>query len=234
MTIRILCYNIHGGYNIWRQRVIPSIGRLLDDLDIDIAVFQEFETRPSRGGAQGDIDVIAGKQRAHHYHGLTLAEEGGWYGNLLVSRYPILYGCRHDLQTPSRWEPRNAIDVLIDTPIMPLRIIGTHLSLTYLQRLSEVRVLTRLLDDANRDQEHPMILMGDINEWRGGTDLMRHLDELFVQRPCGLTFPASFPVLKLDRVWTHRLDIPIKVNRVITRRTRTLSDHLPVLIELGE
>ncbi len=231
MTVSILCYNIHGGYDLKGKRDLKRIHALLEEQKIDIAVFQEVETRPSRGGTADDITVISGVERPHHLAGLTMQEEGGWYGNLIVSRYPILRGVTHNLATVAGLEPRNAIDALIDTPKGPLRIIGTHLSLLASVRWQEGRQLLQLVNAVEEREQNPMLLMGDVNEWRGGAQLLKHLNETFVSLPVARTFPSCFPLFHLDRVWAH--NVPnVTAQRLRTPVTRRLSDHLPILVNV--
>jgi endonuclease/exonuclease/phosphatase family metal-dependent hydrolase len=73
--------------------------------------------------------------------------------------------------------------------------------------------------------------MGDINEWRGGARLLRHLNTVFTPLPTARTFPSCFPVFRLDRVWAHHLP-NVGVQRIKTPTTRKLSDHLPLLINV--
>jgi endonuclease/exonuclease/phosphatase family metal-dependent hydrolase len=72
--------------------------------------------------------------------------------------------------------------------------------------------------------------MGDINEWKPTSNLLRHLNKLMKKVPCGATFPSFRPLLRLDRVW-H--DSPFKVTARVLREAgvRGLSDHLPLIIE---
>ncbi len=234
MSVRILCYNIHGGYDMHRRRDLTRLHAFMEKHNIDVGVFQEIETRPSRGGTMQDIDTIAGTERPHRLLGLALKEGEGWYGNLIISRYPIIRGLYHDLETKPSWEPRNAVDALIDTPNGPLRIIGTHLSLAPWERWPEVKNLTRLIDTVEEKEIHPMLFMGDINEWRpaGLSKLLRHMDEIMTPVPCGRTFPAFYPLLKLDRVWSKNLPTPAQASVIQSPETKKLSDHLPILIDV--
>ena len=63
MTIRILSYNIHGGYDMKGRRDLARLHAFMEDYNVDIGVFQEIETRASRGGTLQDIDTIAGPER---------------------------------------------------------------------------------------------------------------------------------------------------------------------------
>jgi endonuclease/exonuclease/phosphatase family metal-dependent hydrolase len=230
---RILCFNIHGGYDMRRRRDLRRIHNLMNEYEVDIGVFQEIETRISRGGTEQDIETLAGPERPYHLPALTLKEDDGWYGNLIVSKYPIVRGLIHDLETSKSFEPRNAVDALIETPLGPARIIGTHLSLSPFERWSEVRNLVRLIDQVEETEKNPLFLMGDINEWRASSRLLRHLNELLTPIPCGNTFPWFHPFVRLDRAWFSHARFCATARILNARETRGLSDHLPILIEVS-
>lgn len=236
--LRILSFNIHGGYDLDGKRDLWRVHRLMDKYNIDIGVFQEMETRPSRGGRAEDIDILAGPDRPYHLSGPTLKEEQGWYGNLLVSRYPIAQAIVHDLETRPVLEPRNALDALIETPKKMIRVIGTHLSLSSIVRWWELNNLMDLADSVDvkeyETEKPPVFFMGDINEWRWPSKLLRHLDEIMTALPCGKTFPSCFPLFRLDRAWYDGPGIKASARVLKTRQTRRLSDHLPVLIDIKD
>lgn len=229
--LRILCYNIHGGYDMHRKRDLVRVRTLMNQYHVDIGVFQEIETRVSRGGTEKDIETIAGPERPYHLPALTLKEDrGGWYGNLIVSRYPIRRGLIHNLETSPQLEPRNAVDALIDIPGQTIRVIGTHLSLSPFERWSEARNLVKLIDKVEETERHPLFLMGDINEWRPASRLLNYLNETLNQVPCTPTFPCFMPFLRLDRVWGGHTKAHVRA-QVLTS-ARYLSDHLPILVEI--
>lgn len=231
--IRLLSFNIHGGRALDGSDTIGRVHELMERLDIDIGVFQEVDCRPSRGREEADIDRLAGVSRPHRFAGITLQEEGGWYGNLIASRYPILRGVAHNLETGADLEPRNAVDAVVETPYNSLRVIGTHLSLSYLERRSEAHNLLRLMRAVEDEALYPLLLMGDVNEWQWPSELLRFLDGAMTPLPCKATFPAFLPIFKLDRVW-H--DVPSHVraraHRIAVSGMRFISDHLPLLVEV--
>lgn len=215
------------------RRDLARVRAFMDAHAIDVGVFQEVETRASRGGTLQDIETLAGPDRPYHLPGLAMHEGTGWYGNLIVSRYPIVSGVVHDLTQKMAWEPRNAVDAVIMTPSGPIRVIGTHLSLAPWERWSEAQKLVQLMAAVETVEKGPTLLMGDVNEWRSPlwSRLLRHLDGIMTPIPCGPTFPARRPYLNLDRVWCgHMPKIPT-VQTCISPETRLLSDHLPVLVE---
>lgn len=232
MQLKIICFNIHGGYDMKGHRDLRRLHDLMQNYNIDIGVFQEIETRPSRGGTDSDINSLAGPERPHHLPGLAMKEGEGWYGNLIVSRYPILRGLVHNLELIRSFEPRNAVDALIDSPLGKIRVIGTHLSLTPWERWSEIRSLISLMDKVDETEKNPLLLMGDINEWRSRSRLLRHLGERMESVTCGRSFPSRYPLFRLDRVWQDNCPFFVKAETLHTREMWHLSDHLPVIITI--
>jgi len=230
-TIRFLCFNIHGGYSRGGKRDLGRVHKLLDRYDIDIAAFQEMETRPSRGGKASDIDRLAGGTRPFHLPGPTLKEGQGWYGNLIVSRYPILKAKAHTMETTPDLEPRNAIDALIQTPYGKIRLLNTHLSLSLFERRREIPKLIELIRAVEKEESAPVFLMGDINEWNPFSRLLHFLNTVLIPVPVRPTFPSMLPFLKLDRIWHDSTRLRVTARTLRGRSVAALSDHLPVLIE---
>lgn len=229
--LRLLCFNIHGGRSMDGKRDLRRINALMDDHRIDISIFQEMETRASHGGAEADIAMLAGSSRPYHLPGPNIVHGEGWYGNLLVSRYPILRALTHNLETVSYLEPRSAVDALIETPIGKMRIIGTHLSLSPFERLSEGKNLVRLMNAVEEREKNPIFLLGDVNEWRERSKLIQHLNQIMTPLRVGATFPSFRPVFRLDRVW-YDCKMKVSGNVLLEAPVRVLSDHLPVIVDV--
>jgi endonuclease/exonuclease/phosphatase family metal-dependent hydrolase len=230
--LRFLCMNIHGGRSLDGRRDLGRVHALMESLDVHIGVFQEMETRKSRGGSAKDIDFLAGPSRPYRFEGPSFDADDGWYGNLIVSRYEILRGIVHNLDTPPHLEPRNAVDALIRTPYGTIRVIGTHLSLALKERRAEAMNLLRLAEAVEHDRTHPVFLMGDINEWQWPSKLIWHLDNVMTPIPAGRTFPSLFPLFRLDRAWHDAPRLQARATVLKDPKIRVLSDHLPVLVEV--
>lgn len=232
--VRILTFNIHGGYSRDGKRDLRRIHDLMDQYNVDIGCFQELETRPSRGGTSLDIDILAGAERPHHLPGPTMKEGLGWYGNMIVSRYPITRALAHTMETTFDIEPRNAIDATIQTPHGKVRIINTHLSLSPWERAKEVPKLIELVNLVEQEERCPVLLMGDINEWRPRSRLLAFLNEKIIPVPCAPSFPSIMPFLRLDRVWYDTQAMQVEARVLNDRAVSILSDHLPILIDIKE
>lgn len=224
--------NIHGGRSNIGDRNIVGINSLMEEFDIDIAVLQEVETRINRGGCNDELAILGGQNRPYHLIAPSIIEPDGWYGNLIISRYPIVRGLVHNLETIPQYEPRNAVDALIETPLGKLRIIGTHLSLSIFERRSEARNLIRLINLVEETERNPIILMGDINEWQIPSVLLKFLNSHLNPLLCRATFPSFLPFLKLDRVWYCSDYLEVSAKTLRNNEVKKLSDHLPIVVTI--
>ncbi len=113
----------------------------------------------------------------------------------------------------------------------PLRLVGTHLSLSQALRVVQMRTLGQHLF---RRGARPTVICGDLNEWRpwGGLALSRRVTGLALAGPAPATFPTARPILPLDRV------LVTAPGRVLGARVldgpgiRGASDHRPVAAEV--
>jgi endonuclease/exonuclease/phosphatase family metal-dependent hydrolase len=81
----------------------------------------------------------------------------------------------------------------------PFRIVGTHLSLSQVLRIVQMRTLGQHLF---RRTPRPTVLCGDFNEWRpwGGIAFSRAVLGSRFSGPATATYPVRRPFLALDRV----------------------------------
>lgn len=146
----------------------------------------------------------------------------GCYGNLLLTRLPVLSERRHDLSVPGR-EPRGALEVLLDAGGRPLRVVVTHLGLSWRERGLQARRLVAALPE----DDLPTVLLGDLNTWVPREPALRFLQARFGPGPAPATFPSRYPVLALDRAWAPAR--ALRAHGVLRDRlARVASDHLPV------
>ena len=158
-----------------------------------------------------------------------MLSRNGEYGNAVLSRLPVLAIKRVELTIGNR-EPRGALDVLVDVTRGPLRVLSTHLGLRPYERRHQVRVLLAHLD---RQAVVPTVLMGDLNEWYLWGRPLRWLHARFQRTAAPATFPASRPVLALDRIWVDPPHLGSRLRVHATATARIASDHLPLVIDLA-
>lgn len=195
------------------------VGSVLRELDAGVIGLQEVDSR--RGHDQFvRLAEVSGHQPLC---GATIGRgEAARYGNLLLTRLPILSERHHDLSVPGR-EPRGALEALLDVGGRPLRVVVTHLGLSWRERGLQARRLVAALPE----DDLPTVLLGDLNTWVPREPALRFLQARFGPGPAPATFPSRYPVFALDRAWA-----PARTLRghgvVRDRLARLASDHLPV------
>lgn len=225
MRLRAVTYNIHRGVGLDGrhdpQRVLELVGRI----DPDVCALQEVETR------QGEADLIAewGKQAGYQViFGRTLTHKAAEYGNVVLTRLPVVKVRQMDLSFSHR-EPRGALDIDLSCEGVPLRLLATHLGLMPGERRYQIQLLLSAL---TKNSAQRIVLMGDINEWFLWGRPLRWLQAFFGGSSARRTFPAGWPVFALDRIWAHPWQMIGSVSAIRSPVSRVASDHLPLLAEM--
>src|SRR5437879_38466 len=78
----------------------------------------------------------------------------------------------------AEYEPRGAIDAVLLIDNRVVRVIATHFGLHAIERRLQARRLVAVLGEslANRRPADAVLLMGDLNEWRGRSGAIRLFD----------------------------------------------------------
>lgn len=227
-------------YNIRRcrgrdDRVDPDrVAAVLQEIGADLVALQEVEASGAPEEIADQAAYLARRLSMIPLEGVTLEEGEGTYGNALLTRLPAVRVARIDLSVPGR-EPRGALDVTLNPPEAPVRVIATHLGLTRQER----HVQTGRLLEAIDDPAHPgggdpvaTILLGDVNAWWPAERFLRRLSARLGRSPFRRTWPAHRPMLALDRIWIAPDTIPRRIRAHDSPLARAASDHLPLRADL--
>lgn len=223
-ALRLATWNVHGFVGADRRRDPRRTVEVLRGLDADVIALQEVD-------GDDDFEMLGTELGMEAIAGPTLSRAGGRYGNLLLTRWPPRRIRRIDLSLPGL-EPRGAIDVLLVVQGSAVRIVATHLGLRRHERARQARDLCDALD---AESEGPVVLLGDLNEWRrplAGTGLAPLVRRL-PRRSRRATFPARVPLLALDRVLVDAPGAPFRVRLAEVSKARLASDHLPLRATLS-
>ena len=223
--IRIATYNIHAGVGRDGRFDPHRIARVVHELRADVVALHEVE---SKAGDLGALGVLAAETGLCALAGPTMFRDEATYGNALLSRCEFCAIERIDLSVPGR-EPRGALDVRLECRGNALRVIATHLGLGRAERRKQIGVLMERLDPAD---PMPTVLMGDMNEWLPWDRPLHRLHRCFGRAAAPRTFPSTFPVFALDRLWVRPGSRLIGLNRHATALSRMASDHLPLVAEI--
>jgi endonuclease/exonuclease/phosphatase family metal-dependent hydrolase len=230
-SVRVVTYNIHTCVGVDRRYDPGRIGAVLREIDADIACLQEVGVRRRIGRQADQWAFLSQVTGSRVITAASVRERGRRFGNAILTRFPVLAAYSIDL-TVAGHPPRNAIDVDLLVGHRVLRVIATHFGLRAAERRLQANRLMAALgraEAANRSPADAVLLMGDLNEWRGRAGAIRSFDRRLGRSAAARTFPSWMPMLPLDRIYA---DGPAILRDVCVYRsplTRLASDHLPLV-----
>jgi endonuclease/exonuclease/phosphatase family metal-dependent hydrolase len=208
------------------QRVL--MGEVLSPVPDILALQEADEETPPHAGLLdiARIEAETGLRHVHDDGSRWGPRSHGFLGSVLFLRPQIQVMRRQVVDLPGHCH-RGAVIVDAQRAGKAFRLVTTHLSLSQLLRVAQMRVIGQVLFRLPKMQT---ILLGDLNEWRpwGGFALSAALVGRRFSGPVRATFPASRPLLPLDRVLS---DVPGAVTgpRVLDGPgIRAASDHRPL------
>jgi endonuclease/exonuclease/phosphatase family metal-dependent hydrolase len=229
-ALRIVTYNIHGCVGLDRRRDPARIAAVLREIDADIVCLQEVAARGARG-PNGDQAAYLAEATDHNVILGGTARGRGRFANAILTRFPPVATRAIDLAVPG-YEPRGAIDVDLMIGDRILRVMATHFGLhAGERRLQANRLIAALGEPAatSGPSPHAVLLVGDLNEWRGRAGGVGALDQCLGPSAAPRTFPSWMPVLPLDRIYAFGPAMLRDVRVYRSPLARLASDHLPLV-----
>jgi endonuclease/exonuclease/phosphatase family metal-dependent hydrolase len=233
--LRVVTYNVHKCRGL-DGRVRPErIAAVLQELDADIVALQEVLSIEGASREDNQAKFLAEELGLDYRIGETRRLKGGAYGNIVLSRLPMLCAQQYDISHRRR-EERGCLRIDIAVGPMVLHVYNVHLGTAYMERRHQGRKLLHAEILNREDITGPRILLGDFNEWiRGLTS--RSLTEHFgtvdarVHLKRKRTYPGLLPLLRLDHIYFDPPLILEDANLYRTRLTVVASDHLPLVAD---
>jgi endonuclease/exonuclease/phosphatase family metal-dependent hydrolase len=235
-SLAVATYNVHACVGTDRRYDPARVAAVLRELGADIISLQEVggQRRPGQLPDQAGflaeetgLEIVAGPNRNYRR---------SRFGNAILTRFPVLAARYIDLSVPG-CEPRGALDVDLDIGERldgrVLRVVATHLGLRGGERRAQTMRLLDAIAATGGGSDTAILMMGDLNEWRGRRGGIRALDRELGHAPAPRTFPSWCPILPLDRIYAGP---PALVRDVIVHRSplaRLASDHLPLRAHLA-
>lgn len=222
----VATWNIHGGVGPDGKFDLVRVVDLLRRAAPDIIALQEVDGRRAGPGHENPFVFLRKALGEHGAEARSIIGHNGDYGQLLISRWPLTDIRIHDISV-ARSEPRRAIEALVATPHGAIRFVATHLGLSFRERRDQIEKLAKL---AAQPAER-MIMAGDFNDWLWRGSVHAKIRKILPARTWVRTFPAHFPLIRLDRIYCHP---PAALGRTWTDpAARAVSDHLPVFAEIN-
>ena len=174
--IKVASYNIHKGIGTDRQRDPARILKVLAEVDADIVCLQEADLRFGKR-----TSVLPAFMIASHTDYVPVPldvqhDSMGWHGNAILAKRGIAVES-HDIIHIPCLEPRGVVTATLGIGGASVSVFGMHLDLSGLWRVRQARAIAALGEAAR--QQHPTVLMGDINEWRANAGCFREFGKHF-------------------------------------------------------
>jgi endonuclease/exonuclease/phosphatase family metal-dependent hydrolase len=245
-SLVVATYNVHACVGTDRRYDPPRVAAVLRELGADIISLQEVGGQRRPGQLPDQAGFLAEETGLQIVAGPNRNYRRSRFGNAILTRFPVIAARYIDLSVPG-CEPRGALDVDLDIGERldgrVLRVVATHFGLRGGERRAQtLRLLDALaatgpMADGSAGPETStggaILMMGDLNEWRGRRGGIRALDRELGHAPAPRTFPSWCPILPLDRIYAGP---PALVRDVIVHRSplaRLASDHLPLRARLA-
>jgi endonuclease/exonuclease/phosphatase family metal-dependent hydrolase len=248
MNLKILSYNIHKGYD-WDKKnyFLEDMKKLIASTQADVVFLQEVvgenQTYRKQGLVDAQFHFLADAEWEHYSYAANLVDKNGDHGNLILSKFLIESKENINIST-NRFEKRGFLICKIRLPKVKnsLVIAGcVHLDLLHRGRKKQYDLVKNKILSLNLENYTPTIIAGDFNDWNQKSHDIFEKDlgmlEVFKTEhgDFAKTFPAGFPLLRLDRIYVKNLTVQsarVLLPPVKEGNNNHFSDHLPIFCEL--
>jgi endonuclease/exonuclease/phosphatase family metal-dependent hydrolase len=236
--LRVMTWNVHSCVGTDRRLSVERVAEVIGGLDVDVVALQELEVGVDRTGRVDQPQIIAERLGMTCRFSQARRQDGGHFGNALLSRLPLSLRRESQLPgggTPER-EPRVASWADVSVGECHYQLVATHLGLDRRERLAQVQELLGSRWLSHGQCREPRVLLGDLNSIPGSRAYRRLAASLHdVQRRARRprrTWPSRWPLVRLDHIFCSE-GVRVRSTEVPRGRpTNGASDHLPVVAEL--
>jgi endonuclease/exonuclease/phosphatase family metal-dependent hydrolase len=245
LSFKVLTLNTHKGFTSFNRRfVLPELREAVRGIGADVVFIQEVmgshEAHASRHPnwpEKPHYEFLADSIWTDFAYGRNAVYEEGDHGNAVLSKYPILRWHNRDVSIQGP-EQRGLLHCVLKTPVPGLEIhaICAHLSLMESHRREQYAMLCEFIRESV-PADAPLIVAGDFNDWRVRAHAILEqgagLKEAFVTHhgTAARSFPARWPLLRLDRVYTRNLRTRAPAIHALKPWSH-LSDHAALSVDI--
>jgi endonuclease/exonuclease/phosphatase family metal-dependent hydrolase len=228
--LRVMSFNVHNGFSRDGRLDLEAIAQVIEESGADVIGLQEVSRGWLINGSADMVQWLSQRLGMAYLFGPT---EGALWGNALLSRYPIIQARSLSLPPDTLRLRRGYIQAEVDTGAAVLMVTVTHLH--HRPEDSDIRQgqMAWVLDGQPGERG---LIIGDLNAHPDSAEmaLMNRDGWVDVVRtllpPASYTFPSERPSRQLDYIWLT----PDLAFSEVTVIDTTASDHLPVMVEIGE
>jgi endonuclease/exonuclease/phosphatase family metal-dependent hydrolase len=218
-TLKVLTLNTHKGFTTLNRRfMLHELRDAVRGVAADLVFIQEVlgsheqhSMRYPQWPKVPQYEFLADSIWTDFAYGRNAVYPAGHHGNAVLSKYPIVRHCNHDISL-GEIERRGLLHTVVRIPLRDIELHGVcvHLSLRESHRRTQLRLLCEMLA-REIPVDAPLLVAGDFNDWRmrahAALRECARLEEAFVQTRgrAVRTFPARWPMLRLDRIYVRGL-----------------------------
>ncbi len=237
MSFRVVTYNIHKGIGgVDRRYQLDRIVETLSHLEADIVCLQEVDDGVPRSHHDQQAKMLSEALALPHMaFQRNVKLKQGFYGNAILSRFPLRDVTHVDLTVPLKKRRRALLAkcrVNLDHHRHTLLISSLHLGLAGIERRIQLRRLLHHSLIEHTTSLSSVVLCGDYNDVWGtlGKRVMVPAGYHSVSRSTR-TFPAVVPLRSLDRIFYRGPLRSLHAFAGHTKIARQASDHLPLVAD---
>lgn len=218
-----------------RTLVLQEIRKAIRATKADIVCLQEVVGANHRHAARmeqwidAQFEFLADQVWDYKTYGKNAVYDHGHHGNAILSKVPFTHYANHDISVVP-FSQRGVLHAVTEEGV---HVLCAHFGLLSLERRYQMSRLRELLESI--PPQAPLVLAGDFNDWNRQVHRALHRLGLHeaVQEATGVlqrTFPARFPMLRMDRIYYRNLSL-VGAGCAEGLHWQTLSDHSPLCAE---
>lgn len=233
LRLRVLTYNIHHAEGQDGKVDLQRIADVIKSCRPDLVALQEVDRLVTRSGSVDQPSELARLTAMHVAFGSNITLQGGEYGNVLLSRFPISDRRNNLLPREGAGEQRGALEVELELPGFrpPLIMVSTHFDHrpANKERIASVdNINSRVQSIPGR----PVILAGDLNDTIQSEPLHALFARWVNSAPIELpTIPVLQPSKQIDFICVTPAERWKGVDAKVLDE-KMASDHRPLLAVL--
>lgn len=242
MSIKVLTFNIHKGFNWNNSKVtIKHLKENLERLHPDIVLLQEVvgenlhHEKKFDNWISNQFDFLAKDLWSESVYSKHALFDHRHHGNVILSKFPVIFSETEDISL-NKFEQRSILYSQLEYENNLIHVLCVHLNLLGRDRKKQYQLIKKYIKSKSIGTD-PIILAGDFNDWnqQASKNLLSindlHDAHKSIHGSYGKTFPAIMPMIKLDRIYTK--GFKINSSEVLSGiEWNSLSDHLPIHIEI--
>lgn len=232
-SFRVMTYNIHHAAGTDEKLDVARIAAIVTKNHADLVAIQEVDVRTHRV-PMDEPEELGRLTHMHVMFGKAIDFDGGGYGQVILSRFPISDAQVYKLPSRPNKEQRIAMAVMVSPGEghKDFRFVTTHLD--HQSNEDRVAQATELMRVLAPDSGSPMILAGDFNAWPDSAP-MKLVFEHFIATGSEHwipTVPSDRPKHKIDYILMSKEGRWVFAGSTVLDEP-VASDHRPVIVNFA-